>query len=219
LLAYIDESDLSENTIVLFASDNGADGTSRGAGFRDVYDNSTGNLGSASSYVTEGFNWAQISSTPWRLVKSHPTEGGTRTPMIVRWPGKVEAGTRSSAWLRISDLKPAFLELAGGRPDKSTLPALIDGEEIYAATDARIHTYIERRLGGASVLQGQWKLAWWKENGTYIKPMLFEIGNDPMETTDIAAENSDTVAYLAEEWRRYAKIVGEGVSEANPVVE
>lgn len=225
MLNYLDESELADNTLVIFASDNGADGTTNGAGYReDAHINDTDNLGNADSYVTQGFNWAQTSSTPFRMVKSHPTEGGTRSPMIVRWPNRVQAGGKNNAWFRITDISAAILELAGidDHPmgplaGRSALKLLTDGTPIYVDDEVRIHTYVEgRRLGGANVLKGDWKLVWWKTSNVYAEPMLFNLAVDPNETNDVAADHPDVVTELVAEWQSYKELAGEHIAEADP---
>ena len=228
VLDYLDQAGLADATLVIFASDNGADGTPAGAGYDEaIHANTVASIGTAQSYVTQGFNWAQTSSAPFRMVKSHPTEGGTRSPMIARWPGRIGAGGVNGEWFVISDLHAAILELAGiddraferapAMAGRSALGLMTDGEPIYAADETRIHTYVEgRRLGGASVLKGDWKLAWWKTNDVYAAPMLFNIATDPNETTDVSADHPDVVASLVEEWQAYAELAGEHVLEADP---
>lgn len=225
LLRYLDRAGLAESTVVVFASDNGADGTARGAGFRqDAHDNTTDNLGSASSFVTQGMNWAQVSSTPWRLVKGYPTEGGTRAPLLVRWPGMIRPNTVSDEWLRISDLAPTLLTIAGAAEavpthplaGRSALPLFLHGEPVWH-DEPRIHTYVERRLGGASVVQGQYKLVWWKTQGKYGAPMLFDLSTDPAEIDDIAGRQPERRERLVEQWHRYREMAGDGIAEAEPV--
>lgn len=95
LLAQLDELGLSENTLVVFTSDNGAIGAS--------------------------------SQEPLRGNKGSYHEGGIREPFIVRWPGVVEAGTRSDVPIINVDLFPTFLAAAGGE-----IPAepSLDGESL-----------------------------------------------------------------------------------------
>ena len=229
VLDYLNDNNLAEDTLVIFASDNGADASLRGAGANDRYDNSTSNIGARDSYVTLGKHWAQVSSTPWRLVKSHPTEGGTRVPFIVRFPGRIPAGGRSNELFLLRDLLPTLLASMGrqfepplksipsefvGRP---ALEALYGGLSAYGDEDTLIHTYVEPgRLGGASVQLGDWKLAWWKHNGQYLKPMLFHITEDPAETRDVSDQHADIVQRLVEKWRAYQQHVGDPISEAIP---
>lgn len=224
LLEFLERSNLADSTLVIFTSDNGADGTARGVGLRpEVHDNATANLGSASSYVTQGLNWAQVSSTPWRLVKGHPTEGGTRAPLIARWPGQIAAGRVSDHWLRISDLAPTILQLAGSQDaanseplyGRSALPLLLDDEPVWN-DEARVHAYVEHRLGGASVLAGDHKLVWWKTRGNYREPMLFNVSEDPAETHDLASQQPGRRAELLKIWSRYRESAGDEIAEADP---
>lgn len=226
VLQHLADEGLGDNTVVLFASDNGADGTPGGAGFDEKrHSNTVATLGTPGSYATQGFNWAQTSSTPFRMVKSHPTEGGYRSPMIARWPGRIDAGGINDEWFIISDLHETILDIAGARrprdrdalAGRSALKLLTGGEPVYDKDEVRIHTYVEgRRLGGANVVKGDWKLVWWKTNNVYGAPMLFDIAKDPNETTDLAAEHPGIVADLVAEWRQYAARIGESIAEANP---
>ena len=65
VLDYLDEKDKEKNTLVIFSSDNGANGTTNGVGMNDSYKNDLSNLGSQTSNITQGLNWAKISSTPF----------------------------------------------------------------------------------------------------------------------------------------------------------
>src|SRR5690606_6779525 len=78
-----------------------------------AYDHSLENLGSASSYVMYGANWASAGATPFNRHKFTAFEGGTHVPAFVHYPPRVKAGTQSSATGTVMDLLPTFLELAG----------------------------------------------------------------------------------------------------------
>ncbi|MHC4621571.1 MAG: sulfatase-like hydrolase/transferase, partial [Planctomycetota bacterium] len=98
ILDLCEDLDLDDNTIVFFCSDNG------GAGNGGRMFNSSGPLKGGKG----GFH-----------------EGGIRTPMVVRWPGKVPAGQVSDAPWYYADVMPTLAELAGAR-----LPANIDGVSV-----------------------------------------------------------------------------------------
>ncbi|MHC4681634.1 MAG: arylsulfatase, partial [Planctomycetota bacterium] len=89
------ELDLDKETVVFFCSDNGA-----ARRWDGVFD----------------------SSGPLRGHKGDLYEGGIRTPMIVRWPGRVQAGKTSDSPWYFADVMPTLAELAGAKP-----PANIDG--------------------------------------------------------------------------------------------
>lgn len=97
VLKTLDETDLADNTLVVFSSDNGA----------------TFEPGN------KGASWFHDSNRPFRGQKRSLEEGGIREPGIVRWPGKVPAGRRSEEVISMIDVFPSFLAAAGGKPDPS----------------------------------------------------------------------------------------------------
>ena len=120
-LARIGEFD---NTVVMFMSDNGADGNTvldEAANREWVQrnrDNSYANTGHIGSYIEYGPGWAQVGSTPLNQYKAFLYEGGISVPMIVRLPlGAPErmAGGLSDAPAHVTDIAPTLLELAGTR--------------------------------------------------------------------------------------------------------
>src|SRR5690606_5742411 len=86
LLKAVDEAGLADNTIIIFTSDNG--GLS-----------SAGKSPTCNAPLSEGKGWMY--------------EGGVREPLIVKWPGKVEAGSVCNVPVTSPDFYPTFLELAG----------------------------------------------------------------------------------------------------------
>lgn len=241
VLDYLDERGITEDTFVLFMSDNGADGTATGAGYNEADDNSLDNLGNATSYVTVGANWARVSSTPLRLYKTFTTEGGTRVPAILRWPGRVAAGRIDRNYFQVADLMPTFLQLAGvehpaergdagdgggaddiGGGDADTLPMQgrpvtdlwLHGTPAYGDADYAFHTYTEPRLGGGYARRGDWKLAWWKEDGEFLPGALFNLADDPAETRDRSADHPEIAAELAQAWLNYAAQNGVDIETA-----
>ena len=231
VLAYLDERGIADDTIVLFMSDNGADGTATGAGYNEADDNSLDNLGNATSYVTVGANWARVSSTPLRLYKTYTTEGGTRVPAILRWPGRVAPERIDRNFFQVTDLMPTFLELAGvphpadesvANSERIVLPmqgrsvsALwLDGTAAYGDAEYAFHTYIEPRLGGGYVRRGDWKLAWWKEDGKFVAGALFNLAEDPAEIDDRSTDQPEIAAELVRAWFDYARANGVDVEAA-----
>src|SRR5690242_10173506 len=110
---------LDENTVILFSSDNGAH---KEGGIDPAFFESSG---------------------PLRGIKRDMYEGGIRVPMIVRWPGKVKAGTTNDAVWCHWDFLPTAAELAGARvPDKLdgvSVAPLLQGK----AAPAREYLYWE----------------------------------------------------------------------------
>ncbi len=103
LLKHLEEIGEKDNTIVIFTTDNGA----------------------------EVFTWPDGGMTPFRATKGTAWEGGFRVPCIVRWPGKVKAGTVQNEIFSGLDWFPT-LTAAAGNPD--IIPQLLKGAEIQGRT-------------------------------------------------------------------------------------
>lgn len=128
VLDYLKSTGEYDNTLVLFMSDNGAEGASYEAlplmgdnimsHIAKYYDNSLENIGRGNSFVWYGSQWAQAATAPSRLFKMHSTEGGCRVPMVVKLPKALGGVAEKDAKVRnefctVMDLMPTFLSLAG----------------------------------------------------------------------------------------------------------
>lgn len=169
------ELGLYENTIIIFASDNGPH--MEGGADPDFFD----------------------SNGPWRGYKRDVYEGGIRVPMIVSWPGHVARGAETDFMCSFWDLMPTFRELTGsgeyeGLDGVSLLP-LWEGRKGQKAHD---YLYFEfQELGGRqAVRKGPWKLVRMAVRTEDSHYELYNLDDDPGETTDIAAEHPDKLAEL-----------------------
>ncbi len=205
VLTTLKELNIDDNTIVMFLSDNG--GCSEEPGGRD----DTQQPGLVSTYTAVGPAWGWAQNTPFRHYKSWANEGGISTPLIVRWPEKVQAGTITKEVGHIIDVLPTCLDVAGASyqkefngkrtqtlEGKSLLPILQGGTRVG-------HELIFWEWSGnCAVRQGNWKLVWDTLNKAK-KWELYDMSADRTELHDLAAENPDRVkAMLAsyEEWAR-----------------
>jgi arylsulfatase A-like enzyme len=179
----VTELGLAERTIFVFTSDNGPANRSGGAD-------------------TEFFE----SAGKFRGKKGSLFEGGVRVPCIVRWSGKIAAGTTSDRVVGAEDWLPTLLQLVG---DQGELPAGLDGVSFAPtllghAQPARDFLYREYPNDGGwqSVRVGDWKAI--RQNlvqrGKGTPPdlniQLYNLADDPSETTDVAAAHADVVARL-----------------------
>ncbi len=138
LMDFLDEQGLRENTIVVFTADNGPEhrpGSSFG---------SPGDL---------------------RGAKGHMHEGGYKVPGIIRWPGKIEAGTTSHEPVNGTDYLPSLAALAGAEftPTKTldgvnVFPALIDGKETHRPIPMMWWLYHARGGKEVSMRVGDYKV-------------------------------------------------------------
>ena len=114
-----------DNTMVMFMSDNGAEGLLLEAypvvnenifDYIDrYYDNSYDNMGRKNSYIWYGPRWASAGMAPLRLYKAFSSEGGIRVPFILRYPALTSsrAGELDRSFATVMDIAPTILELAG----------------------------------------------------------------------------------------------------------
>ena len=137
--------------------------------------------------------------------KSMLYEGGIRVPLIVRWPGKVEAGTVCHRPTTNIDFYPTFVEASGfdGPPKQlldgvSILPLLRDPEASLERDTIAWHYPLPKPhfLGGYSagaIRRGNWKLIEFFDTG---KTELYDLANDPGEKNDLSARHPDRTREL-----------------------
>ena len=125
LIDYMTANNLLENTIVVFLSDNGAEGHSLDALFPEAvfpkarewvlgtfqYDYQP--LGSADSYVLYGPGWGWAATSAFRGYKAYVSQGGTRVPAFISFPKRLASGVQRSELLSVKDIAPTLLDLAG----------------------------------------------------------------------------------------------------------
>ena len=160
---------LDDNTLVIFASDNGANQQ-----FIKQLD-STGGL---------------------RGYKRMLYEGGIRAPFIARWPGRIQPGTTSDLLTTFMDFLPTAADLAGVPAPKgidgiSILPTLL-GQKQSAQHDS-LYFEIYEPYFQQSVRMGDWK---GYRIGTKAPMELYNLKTDPSEVKNIAAENPDVVKQI-----------------------
>lgn len=196
LMDYLEKNKLSENTIILFMSDNG--------GF---------SAGPARAGALHTHN------LPLNSGKGSAYEGGIREPMIVSWPGVTKAGSACDDYLMIEDFFPTLLEMA--QIDKVSLPQPVDGisfvpllKQTPAKPSAERSLYwnfpnnwgpIGPGIGATcTIRKGDWKLVYYYEDQ---KKELFNLRRDIGETTNLADQYPEQVKVLSEDLGNYLRRV------------
>ncbi|MEY4641855.1 MAG: hypothetical protein RLZZ227_1849 [Pseudomonadota bacterium] len=211
-----------DDTLIMFMSDNGAEGTADDgpflAEYRAQFDNSVQNIGQRDSYKLIGLGWGEAGAASDFLTKSSLAQGGIHAPAVVSAPGLGLAPGRSDALIAALDVAPTFVELAGGTntvsfADREVLPmtgrsfaALLRGE--IAATRSDAETLAFEHGGQRAVFRGKWKALWMAPPNGAGAWELFDLSTDPGETTNLAAANPDLMAELAAAYERHAADVG-----------
>jgi len=143
---------------------------------------------------------------PLRGNKTTCFEGGVREPCLMRWPGKIPAGTTCDQILGNIDLLPTFAKISGATLDPDRI---LDGKdvsplltEVSPAPVRDTHLYFsggESRL--IAIRQGEWKLFVSDKDVKTHTPIgtLYNLKSDVGETTDVASDHPDIVARLKDE--------------------
>jgi arylsulfatase len=128
LYSYLQSSGQLDNTIIVFASDNGgsAEGGLQGNTINLLGTFTQGlnnlNLDVANEDLIGGpqtsphypVGWAEVSNTPFRGYKQQTVAGGRRVPLIVSWPGHIaDNGSIRTQFTHVTDITPTLLDIAG----------------------------------------------------------------------------------------------------------
>jgi arylsulfatase A-like enzyme len=183
LLGALDRLQLTNRTLVILSSDNGP---VLDDGYKD--------------YAVEKLGDHKPAG-PLRGGKYTIWEGGTRMPFLVRWPGRVKPGV-SEALVSQVDLCASFAALTGQQlgpqdaPDSfNVLPALL-GESPTG------REYVLEHSGRVAIRQGKWKFIPGTggknaKRGPSGGDALYDLAQDPSESTDVAAEHPEPVTELS----------------------
>ncbi|ECE6726614.1 arylsulfatase, partial [Salmonella enterica subsp. enterica] len=214
------------NTIVIFLSDNGAEGAQLEAlpvfgGHLDeiiekYYDNRLDNIGRANSYVWYGEHWAQAATAPSRLYKAHTSEGGIRTVSFIHYPAFERQQQISHEFLTVMDLLPTLLDYLNiqhpeteykGRQlvplrGKSILPYL-QNQQAHIHTQDHITGW--ELFGQKALRKGDWKALFIPAPNGPNRWQLYNLQHDKGETQDLAKQYPDKLQELLHDWATYVK--------------
>ena len=190
---------------VVFLSDNGPEGNDvmaiadNATWVPATFDLSYDAMGTKGSYVALGRGWGHVSAGPLNRYKSFLSEGGTRTPAILSYPGVVPAGLASDALVSITDLLPTLVAWAGGEvPQLAGVP--IDTERLVGAP--RGQPLAMEIYGNRAVWEGPWKALWDFSTDHW---QLFHLPSDPGEQRDRSDQEPARVAEMVAIWERFAE--------------
>ena len=189
LLKELDDLGIAENTIVMYATDNGA----------------------------EEFSWPDGGTTPFRGEKDTNWEGAWRVPCMIRWPGVIKPGTVSNDIFSHQDMLPTLVA-AAGEPDiaaklkqgytagKKTFKVYIDGFNLLPYWKGEVKEnprpgflYWSDDGDLMALRYGNWKVHFaeqraegfdtWEEPFVHLRvPKLFNLRSDPFENASVAGD-------------------------------
>ncbi len=202
VLAALDKAGISENTLVIFTSDNGCSPAAK-----------------VSDLETKG----HFPSAQFRGYKADIWDGGHRVPFFVRWTGKVKPGSQSTQLICHTDLMATCAEILSAKlPDNagedsvSILPALLETAKA-PIREAAVHHSIN---GAFAIRQNQWKLelckgsGGWSKGGITDEPaQLYDMNKDVGEQKNEYNEHPEIVSQLTKLLEKY---VTDGRSTPGP---
>ena len=235
LLDFLDSSGDSEKTMVVFLSDNGASAEGGPGGLLNFtsYRNGVpealqdqldhlddwGGPSTAPHYAT---GWAMAGNTPNRWYKTFVHEGGTRTPLIVAWPGHIaDPGSLRTQFHTVPDVTPTLIDAIGA--DARIASTKFDGTSFAYTFQDRAHPtrkpfqYFET-FGHRAMWSGGWKavtLHWASGLSALLGPItrethdgdfeadvweLYHLDSDYSESTDLATDNPTKLKELVDMW-------------------
>ena len=203
ILDVLDRRGLADDTLVLFTSDNGG-----------VFKPQR-----TDTLQTKAFEAGLRVNGALRGGKHDVWEGGFKVPLLVRWPGKVPAGSTSDAMVSVVDILATTAAIVGeplpavdqGAEDsRSFLPVLLGEADAKGRTDMIVHS----SDGVFALREGPWKwiegvpvagikAASQKLNASQFTPQLYNTQDDPAETKDLSTAHPEKAKELAALLARY----------------
>jgi arylsulfatase A-like enzyme len=228
LVAYLEETEQLENTMIVLVSDNGASGEGGPNGsvnenklFNGVPDDMEANLalidelGGPNTYNHYPNGWAMAFNTPFKMWKRYEFEGGSSDPCIIAWPKAIKArGEIRHQYHHAIDIVPTILDCLGVEPPetiKGHVQCNLDGTSMRysfddGGADSRRETQFYSMLGSRAIWHEGWKaitthptLSGWSHFNEDTWE-LYHVETDRAELHDLAAEHPDKLRELINLW-------------------
>jgi arylsulfatase A-like enzyme len=195
LLSALEETGQADNTTVIFTSDNGGLATAEGSP-------------TCNSPLAEGKGWMY--------------EGGTREPLVVKWPGITRAGSSSAVPVTSPDFYPTILEMTGldllpeQHVDGESLVPLLKGETDLQRSAIYWHYPHYGNQGGTpgcALRSGDWKLIEFFEDS---RLELYNLREDCGETNNLAAKDPQRTQRMQAQLIEWRESIGAQLPQPNP---
>ncbi len=222
LIAYLKDIKQYDNTVFVVLSDNGAvanepyENKFGRRWLEENYHREVETLGEKGSWVAAGRYWGQVANTPFKGQKFSASEGGVRVPLIISGLPEIESGALSHEFAYVTDITPTLLEVAGlsqtlteeGREAISGLSLLTIFDTDSGPTINSREAVGYEFSGNAALYLGEHKLV------RNLPPLgdgqwrLFNMKNDPGETTDLSKQMPKLYQNMLREYRSYTERTG-----------
>jgi arylsulfatase len=230
LVAFLETAGLTDDTLVLVLSDNGASQEGGPWGFVNAMGPYNArpepmaeklarldDIGGPASHSNFPLGWAMASNTPLRRYKQNTHGGGIRDPLVISWPARLAArGEVRTRFAHACDLVPTLLDLIGiEAPDciAGVAQMPLEGESFAASlTDpsapAREKAQYFEMFGHRGMWRAGWKAVAYHPPGLPFDAdrwELFHLDADFSECDDLAQAEPERLAALVETWWREAR--------------
>ncbi|WP_071797467.1 arylsulfatase [Labilibacter marinus] len=218
-----------DNTLIMFLSDNGGcaetlEGVEQWVTGREVSVTLDGEkvnpgndenvfAGPATSYMSYGPAWANLSNTPYRRFKKSGHEGGVASPFIMHWPKQIKCKNGITKEVAsIIDVMPTILEIT-----ETNYPNSYKENKIQATEGLSLEPVLNgQRLGrdewfvehgrNKAYRKGDWKIAWSRQKDGQ-EWELFNLKDDPTEVNNLASTYPEKQKEMIDRWYEWAKRV------------
>jgi arylsulfatase A-like enzyme len=228
IIDYLENTGQLDNTLVIYAADNGASGEGSPNGsvnenkFFNGYPDSMeenlkllNKLGSPDTYEHYPTGWATAFSTPYKMFKRYSYAGGTCDPLVISWPKGIKAkGEVRDQYHHCTDIVPTVLDCCGlefpktlNGVDQVPLPGV---SMRYSFDDGKAKTQKEIQYYAMLGTRGLWQDGWKVVSvhgplsgiGHFDKDAweLYNVDADRSESQNIAQENPEKTKNLVELW-------------------
>lgn len=204
ILAKLKKQNKLDNTMIMFASDNGGCAEGAGSKFKST---KLEDFGTVASYETVGRSWATVQNTPLRKWKNYSHEGGIRTPLIVQWPKKIkETGGFCSQPGHLIDVMSTLVDLAGASYPTTVknvnIPPM-QGISLLPAFQGkplnRPKPIFWQWSGGGAIRDGDMKAVFWG-GGKAGAWELYDLSKNLNETDDLAFKMPEKLEAMKAQW-------------------
>lgn len=215
-----------ENTVFIFTSDNGAEGSNLiradetsllSDWFNQVgYNSNYETLGEKGSFNAIGPNNATIAASPLAYYKFYASEGGLRVPLVMSGPGIKKRDQKTDKFVFVTDLTPTILSLAGveahsGNWRDKPVEEIVgkDFSRFLSNDENDIHdasTAIGYELGGnRAVFKGDYKVVFNRSAVNDQTWHLFNIRTDPGEVHDLANDEPERFKEMLNDYEEFVR--------------